>query len=66
MATPPGYDFDDTEPVIVACPSCGAEQEDLDGFGVVHCKACGFCTHISQHAEGSGYVCDICGIKVES
>jgi hypothetical protein len=49
------------EPVIVCCPQCGAEQEDLDGFGVLHCPLCGFCTHISV----TGLICGLCGAKVE-
>lgn len=48
------------EPIIIACPSCGAEQEDLDGFGVIHCEACGYCVHPSS----TGGVCDICGETV--
>ena len=47
--------------VTVACPECGAEQEDLDGFGVLFCPACGFCTHVSV----SGFICGLCGKKVE-
>lgn len=32
-------------------------QQDFDGFGVLHCKACGYCVHPSC----TGGVCDICG-----
>lgn len=45
------------EPVIIECPKCGAEQEDHDGFGVIHCDACDYCAHPSS-TDG---VCDICG-----
>lgn len=41
---------------IIACPQCGAEQEDHDGFGVVYCEACGYCTHPSL----TGNICDLC------
>lgn len=43
--------------VIVACPQCGAEQEDCDGFGVLSCEACGWCSHASI----DGDVCGLCG-----
>lgn len=42
--------------VIVVCPKCGAEQEDLDGFGVLFCPACRYCTHASV----TGNVCGFC------
>lgn len=45
------------DPVIVACPKCNAEQEDCDGFGVVFCERCGYCTHSSI----TGDECDFCG-----
>lgn len=41
---------------IVTCPRCGAEQADLDGFGVIHCESCGFCCHPSI----TGGTCDLC------
>jgi len=41
----------------VTCPRCGAEGEDLDGFGFVHCPACDYCTHPSR----TGGVCEVCG-----
>lgn len=46
---------------MAMCPHCRAEHEDLDGFGVVHCRACGYCTHISI----DGDVCNLCGATVE-
>ena len=49
---PEGYDR-----IMIACPQCGAEQEDFDGFGVIHCEACGYCVHPSV-TDG---VCGICG-----
>lgn len=50
------------EAVIIECPVCGAEQEDFDGFGVVHCEECGYCQHISS----TGGVCDICEKEIDS
>lgn len=50
-------EFDPDEAIMIACPQCGAEQQDFDGFGVVHCDACGYCAHLSA----TGGVCDICG-----
>lgn len=50
-----------TEPLdlspMVPCPGCGAEYEDFDGFGVLHCNLCGYCAHPSI----SDGVCDYCG-----
>jgi hypothetical protein len=46
--------------VLLKCPQCGAEQEDLDGFGVVACSACGYCTHPSRTDD----ICGICGKRV--
>jgi len=40
-----------------ACPRCGREQDDPDGFGVLHCEACGWCKHpCIEHDR-----CTICG-----
>lgn len=39
------------------CPKCGWMQEDHDGFGVLHCFKCGYCTH----AAVDGNVCSLCG-----
>lgn len=53
-------DVDDPHPdemPTIVCPQCGDTQHDFDGFGFVHCKACGFCTHPSR----DGGVCGICG-----
>lgn len=38
------------------CPRCKAPQDDPDGFGVLSCDKCDFCTHPSA----SGGVCDCC------
>jgi hypothetical protein len=42
------------------CPKCHAEQEDRDGFGVLHCQACGFCSHASV----DGGICGLCGTRL--
>jgi hypothetical protein len=39
------------------CPKCPAEYPDFDGFGVLHCTACGYCKHPSI-TDG---VCGLCG-----
>lgn len=41
---------------MIECPKCGAEQEDFDGFGVLYCEKCGYCTHASV----DGNVCGLC------
>lgn len=43
--------------LTLACPRCGVEQEDFDGFGVLACEACGYCTHPERY----GGICTICG-----
>ena len=27
------------------CPQCGAEYDDYEARGVVHCDRCGYCAH---------------------
>jgi hypothetical protein len=51
----------------MACPKCGKEMPDFDGFGVLAHIApmpdpCGYCSHPSI----DGDVCGICGAKVPS
>lgn len=46
----------DSGPVLVSCPKCSALQEDFDGFGVLYCEKCGYCTHASI----DGNVCGLC------
>ena len=41
---------------LVECPKCHALHEDHDGFGVLHCEACGYCAHPSA-TDGK---CDLC------
>lgn len=43
------------------CPQCLAWQDDLDGFGVLHCLACGYCTHASTATDVFGNeTCGLC------
>ena len=50
------------EQIFIECPRCGAEQEDFDGFGVLYCESCKYCTHPSSDGDGKGnMVCGICG-----
>lgn len=58
---PPDADDDTQVIILIACPECGESQEDLDGFGVLHCPKCGYCTHASV----TGSVCGLCGKQVE-
>lgn len=63
----PYFETTEERHVWVECPQCGTQQEDLDGFGVLHCDYCGYCTHPS--ATGTGHpddplVCDMCGARV--
>ena len=51
---------DDGDLPWVRCPACGAEQADADGFGVLHCPTCGYCTHPSI----TGDRCGLCGRHV--
>jgi len=48
--------MDDLMP-LMECPNCGNVSDDFDGFGVLACDACGFCTHPAI----TGDVCEICG-----
>lgn len=38
------------------CPKCGEEYDDFDGFGVLYCEECGYCTHASI----TDRICDFC------
>jgi ribosomal protein L37AE/L43A len=47
---------------MTGCPRCGRLTVDMDGFGVLHCIACGYCTHASQSGDEAGlFRCDFCG-----
>lgn len=48
------------EPEAISCPTCGAVQVDLDGFGVLFCPACGYCVHSSRTDD----ICGFCGKRV--
>lgn len=47
----------DEEVIYVRCPKCERRHEDHDGFGVLFCNWCGYCTH-SSITNGA---CDFCG-----
>lgn len=49
-------------PPLMWCPRCHAEYEDHDGLGVLHCVACGYCTH----PAATGDICDLCGADLRS
>ena len=42
------------------CPKCNAEYNDFDGFGVLYCPKCRFCTHASV----TGGICSFCKKEV--
>lgn len=39
------------------CPRCGHREDDYDGFGMLACDECGWCSHPDRY----GGVCGICG-----
>lgn len=44
------------------CPRCDRVRVDMDGFGLLACPDCGYCTHTSSSSDASGnMVCDLCG-----
>jgi hypothetical protein len=47
---------------IVRCPCCPATQTDYDGFGVLKCDECGWCSH----ASAQNGVCGLCGQPVSA
>lgn len=42
---------------VMECPQCHKVEEDFDGFGVLCCDGCGYCTHSAI----DGDVCSFCG-----
>lgn len=42
--------------IEMSCPECGKIQKDYDGFGVLYCPSCGYCTHSSI----TGNICGFC------
>lgn len=49
------------------CPTCKTLQQDMDGFGVIHCDHCGYCTHPELDEDEAGnWVCTICGDVIET
>ena len=43
------------------CPKCKRWQPDLDGFGVLKCEACDYCSHASAFLDDANRLtCDLC------
>jgi len=43
------------------CPRCGQPQPDLDGFGVVKCDHCDYCSHASATLDDANrLICNLC------
>lgn len=42
--------------VLATCPKCKRANNDFDGFGVLKCDFCDYCTHPSI----TGSTCDLC------
>lgn len=49
----------DFETPQTQCPKCGQWQDDFDGFGVLNCEFCDYCSHPIQ--SGDPPQCEICG-----
>lgn len=45
--------------IFADCPRCGFTHEDMDGFGVLACSECGYCSH----PDITGGICVICGAE---
>jgi hypothetical protein len=48
----------------MACPKCGAFQDNFDGFSFQYCPACGYCSHPNSMIEGEKEICGICGREI--
>ena len=49
------------EKIKMYCPKCNKEYNDLDGFGVLYCPACGYCKHTSV----TGGICLYCNQVID-
>lgn len=54
--------WDGDEIPVVVCPRCGAKQRDADGFGVLFCAACNYCSHASVDGDTR----NLCGLVVRA
>jgi ribosomal protein L37AE/L43A len=44
------------------CPICSKVSVDCDGFGLLACPYCDYCTHPSSTSDRAGnMVCNVCG-----
>lgn len=41
--------------IKMECPKCHAKYSDHDGFGVIYCPKCKYCTHASITGEVCGF-----------
>jgi hypothetical protein len=54
-----------TETPKMACPKCGALQDDFDGLSFSCCPACGYCAHVNSTVENGIEVCGVCGKEIK-
>lgn len=48
------------------CPKCRTWQDDFDGFGVLKCQHCDYCSHPSADKQENGlWRCGVCERLVE-
>lgn len=50
----------------VECPKCFVVRPDYDGFGLMYCDACQWCTHAAWTGTGDTMTCEFCGITQKS
>lgn len=43
------------------CPKCRKWQDDYDGFGVLKCEHCDYCSHPSSTLRYGIWQCGLCG-----
>jgi DNA-directed RNA polymerase subunit M/transcription elongation factor TFIIS len=49
----------------MACPKCGALQDDFDGLSFSYCPACGYCSHPNSTTENGKEICGVCGREIK-
>ena len=50
-----------TELPVTVCPNCSRKALDYDGFGLIHCQRCDWCSHPTRSYKDGLWICDICG-----